>query len=75
MKEITFGELKNGDIIYNQGYEFIATDVRRVLLTTGGDAIRYKGVCTDSDRNNSIRDTGYNGGTYGALAQLRTTIK
>lgn len=58
--------LTEGQIVFNQGYEFIATNVRYYDEGEEGyENMHYVGVCTDDARNESIRHTGYNGGTYG----------
>jgi len=59
---------KDGDRVMVQGFEFIATDVRIVHDVNGQPgraAVRFKGVCTAAACNDFIRNTGYNGGTYG----------
>lgn len=61
---------KAGDKIWNTGHEFIVTEP---MLTPIPESYRsafshqftYKGVCTDHECNDSIRNTGYNGGCYG----------
>lgn len=72
---VTHGELKDGDIIYNTGHEFVVTNLRKIPREDGKVTIRYNGVCTADDRNDSIRKTSYNGGTYGAFADINATIK
>lgn len=61
---------KAGDIIWNQGHEFIVTDpqVHPVPESSGPGfthQFTYAGKCTDNECNDSIRHTHYNGGTYG----------
>lgn len=60
---------KAGDIIMNYGYEFTVTEPM-VHEATGSHSafthqFTYTGICTSSDRNESIRHTSYNGGRYG----------
>ncbi len=57
--------LTEGQIVCNQGFEFVATDVRYFDEGDGYEHMRYTGVCTDDPRNDSLRHTGYNGGSYG----------
>jgi hypothetical protein len=54
----------NGDVVYIQGYEFIARDVRIVRSSEGG-LCRFEAHCTDDARNDPIRNTPYDGATYG----------
>lgn len=52
--------MRKGDIRMVSGHEFEA-----VRVWVGENGVTYfEGRCTDSERNNSIRHTGYNGGTY-----------
>jgi len=51
---------KEGSKVWVQGHEFIA---RNVTVSEG--VLRFKGICSDHPANASIRNTGYNGGTYG----------
>jgi hypothetical protein len=69
-KNITHGELKDGMVIYNHGHQFTVKNVSEPLP----GIIRYTGICTASRRNDSIRHSAYNGGTYGASADIRATI-
>jgi hypothetical protein len=57
-------ELKEGCIVYNQGFEFVATEIEIIKLENGSRVAYYKGTCTDSPRNKSIARTGFNGGRY-----------
>ena len=72
-KVITYGELKNGDKIYLQGKLF---EVHNIRLVNGynGKVIRFNGYCTPDNRNNDIRKSMYNGGTYGAYTWVTCTI-
>lgn len=56
-----------GQIMNVCGYHFIATEVEYFTDDECDDCeiLRYIGICTDESRNDSIRNTGYNGGTYG----------
>lgn len=56
-----------GQIVWNQGYEFIVTNVWFTpdALHPGYEIMRYTGICTAHRCNDSIRNGGYNGGTYG----------
>lgn len=57
-------KVKEGGVVYVAGKEMIASNIRQV--TKGGvECIEFKGTCTDSPRNDDIRGTGYDGGTYG----------
>jgi len=71
-----YGELKNGDKIFLQGYLFEVTNIR--LADTynidNPKVVRFEGRCTSDERNDSIRNTGYNGGTYGAYPWVKCTI-
>ena len=58
---------KAGDKIWNHGHEFIVTEprVHEVKNSAFTHQFTYIGVCTDDPSNDSIRNTGFNGGTYG----------
>ena len=65
------GELqtvRNGRLVYIQGYEFIVSNCR-VHQVEGKPVLRFTGTCTPDKRNDDIRNTGYNGGTYGGNEQ------
>lgn len=53
-------ELFEGATVWIQGYEFT---VRNLRIING--VARFEGVCTANPRNDSIRNTSYNGGNYG----------
>jgi len=55
-------QLSAGDIVFNQGYEFKVVRAWRIDGKPG--LWHYVGECTASERNDSIRGTGYNGGVY-----------
>lgn len=55
----------NGDTVRIQGYEFSVTNVRIITMADGQEVVRFVGVCTDAKDNDPIRNTSYNGGTYG----------
>jgi hypothetical protein len=50
--------------VWNCGYEFIVTNLRIVQIN-GKPTARFEGICTDNPVNDDIKNTGYNGGTYG----------
>lgn len=56
--------IEEGAVVLVEGYEMIATNVTQVIKGEQ-ECIRFKGTCTDNPRNDHIRHTGYNGGTYG----------
>ena len=71
------GELVDGDIVYVQGYRMRVRNVR-VASRQGdkttmhsepnrADVIRYNGDCVDDC---DIKRTSYNGGVYGAYADV-----
>ena len=65
-KEITYGEIRNGMEVYICGHLFKVSEVK-----TEEDPIsvvNFVGTCTDDRCNNDIRNSGYNGGTYGGGA-------
>lgn len=53
-----------GATVYIQGTEMTVTNLRFMTIN-GNVCARFEGVCTDSTRNDHIRNTGYNGATYG----------
>lgn len=57
--------LSEGATVYVQGYEFTVKNLRIV-----DGVARFTGVCTDNPRNDSIRKTSYNGGTYGGNSRV-----
>ena len=61
MKQI----VSNGLVVYIRGFEFRVSAVRVVKAHDESDVVRFTGTCTDDSRNDSIRHTAYNGGTYG----------
>lgn len=56
-----------GDTVWNSGHEFTVEAVRYYPDEEhpGYEVMRYDGRCTDRACNDSIRGTGYDGGTYG----------
>lgn len=56
---------RNGDVVFVQGFEFLVSDVEFAEVGTTRFVVRFVGTCTDSPRNDSIRNTPYNGGRYG----------
>lgn len=52
-----------GGIVNVQGYEMIARNVHLENLESGL-RVAFKGECTDSPRNDDIRHTPFNGGSY-----------
>jgi hypothetical protein len=75
-KKTTYGELKNGDVVIVQGYRFTVANIhvagrKGEQWTMHGepnraDVIRFTGMTTDK----SLAGTPYNGGTYGAYADV-----
>ena len=78
---IPHAELRDGDIAYVQGYKFLVSKVhvssrqgeKTTLHSTPNraDVIRYVGIALDP----RLRQTGYNGGVYGAYADVLITIE
>jgi hypothetical protein len=73
----TYGQLKNGDVVYIQGYRF-RVDGIRISSKAGekttmhsepnrADVIRFTGIALDS----SLIGSGYDGGTYGGYADVQ----
>jgi hypothetical protein len=63
---IAFDQIPSeGSIVRVQGHPMYAHNVRLEVSSDGTPVVRFDGECTDSDRNDSIRHTGYNGGAYG----------
>lgn len=57
--------LNEGDIVCHYGKEFIARNVKSEGKNQlGENYFTYDGECTDSSRNDDIRNTGYNGARY-----------
>jgi hypothetical protein len=56
---------REGEIVWNQGYEFTAHNVVVHTWPNGDQVLRYVGRCTSNVCNDSIRGTGYDGGVYG----------
>ena len=61
---------ENG-LVMVHSHEMIATNLRQVTKD-GSICIVFTGTCTDSQRNDGIRHTGYNGGTYGGNGLVYT---
>lgn len=56
---------KEGDIIFVQGFSFKASNIKfKCINSFGDDVFNFTGTCTDDKRNDPIKNTGYNGGTY-----------
>lgn len=72
-RETTYGELKEGDRIWLQGHEFKVTDLTKTE-EDGKTSIRFKGVCTSHASNDNIRNTMYNGGSYGAWSGITCAV-
>lgn len=53
-----------GAIVYSSGFEFTAHDIA-VMEFDGVKVVRFVGRLTASERNNSLRGTGYDGAVYG----------
>lgn len=53
-----------GAIVNVSGHEMRASNVREVIKD-GCPCVEFTGTCTVSPRNDDIRGTGYDGGTYG----------
>jgi hypothetical protein len=80
-RTILHAELRDGMIAHVQGYRFRVTDLR-IAARAGdpqgihqepyrADVIRYTGVCVDDC---DISATSYNGGRYGAYADVPIAI-
>ena len=76
-KRITYGDLKNGMEVFLCGHIFTVSKLE--TGTTDHDAsgnlqkdpvavVRFTGTCTNDKRNDSIRNTTYDGGRYGGDA-------
>lgn len=60
MSGLHLQKIENGKTVMIEGYEFAISNMQQI-----DDRILFTGTCTDSPRNDSIRNTSYNGGTYG----------
>jgi len=76
--QTTYGELKNGDIIYEHGIPMTVSGLERYMVAknppddmTGVLTVRFTGTF-DQDKYAWAR--GYSGGRYGAYAWVRCTI-
>jgi hypothetical protein len=68
--KIKAGDLKGGEKVYVQGFIFEVVKPRFFTTTEGLEVVRFKGICTNNEINDSIRKTLYNGGTYGMRVDL-----
>lgn len=60
------GLVRSGEVVWNQGFEFSVSDVRYYRdEQKATEVLRFTGHCTANPVNDSIRGTGYDGGTYG----------
>lgn len=68
--------LTEGQTVWNAGHQFIATGVTFAQDPEhdGFEVMRYTGVCTAHDCNDSIRHTCYNGGTYGYRVEAEPAL-
>lgn len=57
--------LSENGTVWIQGYEF---KIKNLKIVNG--VARFTGICTDNPVNDSIRKTGYNGGTYGGNSKV-----
>jgi hypothetical protein len=57
-------ELREGDIVHVQGYQFVASNVTKEHFRGYLWVWSFNGTMTDDARNDSLRHTGYNGGRY-----------
>ncbi len=81
-KQITHGELKNGDLNWRQGYLFRVRNLRRISAVgrpdLTEDVIRFEGGIVGGGVNGHGGDligTAYDGGVYGGYASVPTTIE
>lgn len=71
---VTGYEMKNGMKVYNHGYIFEVSNVNIQKAHDGKEIVRFTGTLTDDERNDNLRHTCYNGGTYGQNADLTYTL-
>jgi hypothetical protein len=64
--EKTYGELKDGDKVYIQGYLFTIKNVKRYFNESNKDVVKFTGICTNCNSK-------MNGATYGGMASLKIT--
>ena len=65
MTTATDSVLTIGQIVMCQGYEFRVTEVQGSRIAPDGKRTwYYRGTATDSERNRTIRGTGYESGSY-----------
>jgi hypothetical protein len=62
---MTKQHLTEGGTVYVQGHQFTIRNLRTYTDSDGEEVARFEGECTSDDRNNDIRGTCYNRGTYG----------
>lgn len=70
-KTITYGELKNGDVVYLVGNPFEATNVR-VVVEAGRERVYFDGVATPGS---DLAHTPYSGAAYAGYADRFCTIR
>lgn len=60
-----------GQTVYVQGYSFVVCDIWTEAGPMGRALYRWRGVCNEDKRNDSIRHTSFNGAKaiYGGLLQ------
>lgn len=67
-------ELVDGDRVWVQGHPVIVRAPRVVKAHDGVDIVRFEGEMLPLPENESLMNTGFNGGTYGQLAEMPYTI-
>ena len=74
-KNIRHDELKNGDVNWREGVRFEVQNLRIEPLYSTGDGpmiVRFEGRILEPK---SLRGSGYDGGTYGARADVPATVE
>ena len=73
IEHVPYGDLRNGDIIWIAGYAMVVGNIRSYPQTDNSpDIIRFNGTMVDPDTD--VTHTGYDGGTYGAHAEIIASI-
>lgn len=75
LEAITHADIREGDHVWNAGYLMRASNVRREIGRP--NVVRYNGQILGDSNNGygrtDLTGTGYDGGTYGAREDVRTS--
>lgn len=69
MKLVNGYDICNGDIVSVAGHPMVVSN-KTIIEDQGQNVLRFTGTCTFHGANDNIRQSSFNGGRYGQLAEL-----